>query len=380
MEILIGADLVPTRPNWGAFAEADTHSILGQELCDLMEKADFRVFNLEAPLTDEETPIAKCGPSLRIPTRTAPGLRAMGVDLVTIANNHILDQGEAGLRSTISTLERFGISWIGAGMTPREAAKPYILEREGIKVGFYPCAEHEFSIVTENSAGANPFDPLWSLDHIRELKQQCDYVAVLYHGGREKYRYPSPELRKVCRRIADKGADLVLCQHSHCVGCQEEWNGSTIVYGQGNFLLGRSNVEEYQTGMLVKWILSSRERRVEYIPVEKSGAFVRLAGGEKAAEILGGFQDRSEKIRTPGFVEEAYARHARESVLEYYGRSLGRRRYCIFRALNLLCGGHLRERCYSSADALALINTLTCEPHRELYASALRSQVQSREK
>ncbi|MGN1015497.1 MAG: CapA family protein [Faecousia sp.] len=371
MEILIGADLVPTQPNWEAFAEADTHSILGQELRDLMGKADFRVFNLEAPLTDEDTPIAKCGPCLRIPTRTAPGLRAMGVDLVTLANNHILDQGEAGLRSTISTLERVGISWIGAGMTPREAAKPYILEREGIKVGFYPCAEHEFSIVTENSAGANPFDPLWSLDHIRELKQQCDYVAVLYHGGREKYRYPSPELRKVCRRIADKGADLVLCQHSHCVGCQEEWNGSTIVYGQGNFLLGKSNVEEYQTGMLVKWILSSRESRVEYIPVEKSGAFVRLAGEEKAAEILGGFYKRSEEIKKPGFVEEAYARHARESVLEYYGRTLGRARYVIFRVLNLLCMDKLRRYCYSQRDILALENLLMCEAHREIYSAGL---------
>lgn len=380
MEILIGADLVPTQFNWEAFAGADTLSILGQELRELMEKADFRVFNLEAPLTDGDTPIAKCGPRLRIPTRTAPGLRAMGVDLVTLANNHILDHGEAGLRSTISTLERVGISWMGAGMTPREAAKPFILEREGIKVGFYPCAEHEFSIVTENSPGANPFDPMWSLDHIRELKQQCDYVAVLYHGGREKYRYPSPELQRVCRRIADKGADLVLCQHSHCVGCREEWNGSTIVYGQGNFLLGKSSVEEYQTGMLVKWILSSRESRVEYIPVEKSGAYVRLAGEEKAVQILGGFHNRSEEIRKPGFVEDAYTRHARESVLEYYGRSLGRRRYVVFRALNLLCGGRLREKCYTDADALALINTLTCEPHRELYASALRSQVQKQKK
>ena len=103
-----------------------------------------------------------------------------------------------------------------------EIKKYHIIEKDGLKVGIYVCAEHEFSIATEKLPGANPFDPLWSLDHIQKLKQQCDYVVVLYHGGKEEYRYPSPELQKVCRRISEKGADLVLCQHSNCVGCQEE--------------------------------------------------------------------------------------------------------------------------------------------------------------
>lgn len=376
MEIIIGADLVPTQSNREAFAAGDTQSLLGEELYRLLEQADFRVFNLEAPITDEEHPIAKCGPNLRIPTQAAKGIQAMGVDLVTIANNHILDHGEQGLRSTIAALDRHGIAWMGAGMTPREAAIPYILDRDGVRVGFYPCAEHEFSIVTEKSPGANPFDPLWSLDHIQELKQQCDYVVVLYHGGKEEYRYPSPELQKVCRRIAEKGADLVLCQHSHCVGCQEEWNGSTIVYGQGNFLFDICDMEEYQTGILVKLDISPEIRQVDYIPVVKAGPFVRLAVEEKRAQILGAFSERSESIKAAGAVEALYQRYAYESVLEYYGRSLGRTRYVLFRLANLLCFGKFRNRCYTHADSLALINTLTCEAHRELYSAALNSRIQ----
>lgn len=375
MEILIGADLVPTQSNWKEFAAGDIRSLLGDELCSLLAGADFRVFNLEAPLTDEEHPIAKCGPNLRIPTDTAPGLKAIGVDLVTIANNHILDQGEQGILSTISTLRSCGIACIGAGLTPQEAAKPYILEKDGMRVGFYPCAEHEFSIVTEKSAGANPFDPLWSLDHIQELKAQCDYVIVLYHGGKEEYRYPSPELQKVCRRIAEKGADLVLCQHSHCVGCREEWNGSTIVYGQGNFLFDICDTEEYQTGILVKLDISSGTHQVDYIPVVKTGPFVRLAGREARAQILDAFYARSESIKAVGAVEALYQRYACESVLEYYGRSLGRKRYVLFRLADMLCFGKLRNRCYTDADSLALINTLTCEAHRELYAAALNSRI-----
>ena len=65
-----------------------------------------------------------------------------------------------------------------------------------MKIGIYACAENEFTIATDTTAGANPFDPFESLDHIQNLKRSCDYVIVLYHGGKEHYRYPSPYLQK----------------------------------------------------------------------------------------------------------------------------------------------------------------------------------------
>jgi hypothetical protein len=70
----------------------------------------------------------------------------------------------------------------------KEAAQPYIWEQKGIRVGIYACAEHEFLIATEYSPGATPFDPLESLDHIQDLANKCDYLIVLYHGGKEHYR------------------------------------------------------------------------------------------------------------------------------------------------------------------------------------------------
>lgn len=53
----------------------------------------------------------------------------------------------------------------------------------------YSCAQHEFTIATENSPGVKPFDTLELLDYIKELKSSCDYLVVLYHGGKEHYRY-----------------------------------------------------------------------------------------------------------------------------------------------------------------------------------------------
>ena len=147
------------------------------------------------------------------------------MDLLTLANNHILDQDQQGLVSTCSVLDAAGIAYTGVGQTPEEAAKPYIFECDGKRIGVYACAEHEFSIVTEHSAGANPIDLLETPDHVAALKEQCDYVIVLYHGGKEHYRYPSPNLQKVCRKLVEKGADLVVCQHSHCIGCEEKIPG-----------------------------------------------------------------------------------------------------------------------------------------------------------
>ena len=84
-------------------------------------------------------------------------------------------------------------------MTPREAAKPFILEREGIKVGFYPCAEHEFSIVTENSPGANPFDPMWSLDHRRRFYR-------MLHGHFSSSNVSAKLSIKVSRKYTTSGS------------------------------------------------------------------------------------------------------------------------------------------------------------------------------
>lgn len=198
MNILIGADLVPTRSNIDLFASGDIQTLLGEELNNTLQNADYRIFNLEVPLTDREKPIPKCGPNLIAPTKCVEGYKSMHVDLLTLANNHILDQDQQGLVSSCSVLDDAGIAYTGVGQTPEEAAKPYIFECDGKKIGVYACSEHEFSIVSEYTAGENPIDLLETPDHIAALKAECDYVIVLYHGGKEHYRYPSPNLQKVC--------------------------------------------------------------------------------------------------------------------------------------------------------------------------------------
>lgn len=114
------------------------------------------------------------------------------------------------------------------------------------------------------------------------MKKQCDIAIVLYHGGKEHYRYPSPNLQRICRKIVDKGADLVICQHSHCIGCEEKWNSGVIVYGQGNFLFDNSNSEFWKTGLLVvlDFDKTMKQTSVSYVPIIKRDNVVRKALNE----------------------------------------------------------------------------------------------------
>lgn len=372
MKILIGADLVPTDTNIALFSAADTGAMVGEKLRALLQEADFRIFNLEVPLTDNEAPIEKCGPALIAPAATVAGYKALGADLLTIANNHIMDQGAAGFASTRQLLEGVGIAYVGGGDDLAAAAKPYVLELDGKKLGIYACAENEFSIAGETTPGANPFDPLESPDHVAALKACCDYVIVLYHGGKEHYRYPSPLLQKTCRKLVEKGADLVLCQHSHCIGCEEKYEGGTIVYGQGNFLFDHSAREHWQTGLLVQL---DGEFNITYIPVRKTENTVRLAEGEDRESILSQFRARGEEIKDPEVLRKHYVAFAR-TMGENYLTALGGKESFLFRAFNKLLGGKPRrsshKRRYTKRNTLTIENFICCEAHRELLTAFLQ--------
>ncbi|MBP3962392.1 CapA family protein [Paenibacillus lignilyticus] len=372
MELLIASDLVPTHTNEELFNNGDIRELLGEDLFKIWMAADMRVFNLEVPLTDQETPIAKSGPNLVAKTSTINGIKKLDPTLVTLANNHILDQGVQGFLSTTSLLEQYNIPYVGAANNLFEAAKPYILLKDGVSVGIYACAENEFTIATATSAGANPFDPLESLDHIQELNQKCDFVIVLYHGGKEHYRYPSPNVQKVCRKLVQKGADLVICQHSHCVGAYENYLDSKIIYGHGNFIFDYMDSDYWQSSLLIKIHISER-LEVDYVPIVKQKHVIRAAQGSEADHILNGFYSRSKEISQEGFVERRYQEFAHTNTEAYLKAFSGLGKWMSRIDRKLLNGRLLRKR-YSKHHLLAMQNFIECEAHRELLLAGLKTK------
>lgn len=372
MELLIGADLVPTKSNIDLFNCGDINSLLGPKLWKLWKSADIRIFNLEVPLINKEYPIDKCGPNLIAPLSTINGIKALNPTLITLANNHILDHGVEGLLSTQDILRATEIAFVGAGRNISEASKPYIINYQELKIGIYSCAEHEFTIATNKSAGANPFDPLESFEHISDLKKECDYVIVLYHGGKEHYRYPSPYLQRVCRKMAQKGADLVICQHSHCIGCLERYNETSIIYGQGNFIFDLSDSEFWNTSLLIR--LNIKEGfNIEYIPIVKEKGGIRLADDSEATQILNEFYRRSDEILEDEFIEENYKAFAIENVRQYLRGFSGLGKW-ISRIDRKLLNDMLLRKGYNKNKLLMIQNFIECEAHRELLIEGLKNK------
>ena len=143
MKILIGADFVPTKRNYNDFSNHNLHGLIGEELCEVFSKADYRIFNLEMPLTDNATPISKCGPNLRAPTSTITGYKTAKIDLLTLANNHIMDYGIAGLQSTMNVLEKNRIHYVGAGMNLAAAKEAFLIDSSK-KLSFMPVQSKSF--------------------------------------------------------------------------------------------------------------------------------------------------------------------------------------------------------------------------------------------
>jgi hypothetical protein len=369
VSILLGGDIIPTFSNYNLFKDGNIKALIEEKLYSYLLSVDFRVFNLEGPLTDVEKPISKSGPNLIAPSLTINGIKLLQPSIIGLANNHILDQDEQGLFQTMELLSKHDINYIGAGRDLSNASIPVILEKEGIKIGIYACAENEFSIAEEKKAGANPFDPLESPDHIVKLKSNCDFVIVLYHGGKEYYRFPSPNLQKVCRKMSEKGADLIICQHSHCVGSYENYRNSVILYGQGNFLFDRKSDEFWDTSLLVKATFGSK-MSIDFIPICKSGNGVAFPSSNSSDSILEAFHKRSDQISDPGFIEAEYEKFCIGkgdyylSVFAGFGR--------IPRKINKLLHGKITQQVYSPDKLNMLQNYIECETHRELVLKYLR--------
>lgn len=375
MQIIVGADVVSTDSNNALFEAGDVRTLVGETIYEIIQSSDASIFNIEGPLFEGENPITKCGPCLKMSSKSIIGLKQLRPGVVTLANNHIMDHGIDGLKNTIKCLDEAEIPFVGAGMNLADASKCHIIEKAGIKIGVYSVAEHEFAIADQTRPGANPFDPLESFDHISDLKDKTDFVVVLYHGGKEYYRYPSPYIQRVFKKMADKGANLVVAQHTHCIGAFEEYNGSLLVYGQGNFIFDGGDNEFWNSGILVKLDIDKSGYSYSFIPYIKEGGTICAVEEKDADSFLHDFYERSYNIKSSEFVNKTYDDYCRKSIDSYFSIIHGSTETLLFRVINKLSRNHLLSNMYSLKQKNSLLNVIECEAHRELIINGLKNRI-----
>ncbi len=294
MSIIIGGDISPTEEfSFVAFESLDGEAAFGSAT-KLMREADVTIVNLEVALTEDAKPINKIGPNLRAPICCAETLKDAGVDICALANNHIFDFGTKGLRDTVAALDEQGIIYTGIGENEKDARKPLYFDYKGLKVAIVAVNEHEYSYALPDKLGVWGFDPFETISDIRDIKNTCDKVIVLYHGGKEQSQYPSPRLKKACRAMVKAGADVVLCQHSHCIGVDEYFENGYIMYGQGNFhFVKHHDHPHWQNGMMLELDFADKPV-ITYHPIVLTDHGVTMAEGEEKQKILNDLAERNE--------------------------------------------------------------------------------------
>lgn len=263
---------------------------IAPDLIEEMRSADIMVLNNEFPYSDRGTPTPEKQFTFRARPQTVSYLGDLGVDLVSLANNHAYDYGETAFLDTMDTLAQAGIAYVGAGRNLQEARRPVYYIINNMKIAFVAATQIErldnpdTKGATDTSAGVfrcwngdNLLETVW------EARQNSDFVIVFLHWGTENQDTIDWAQEKQAPEVAEAGADLIIGAHPHCLQQISMVNGVPVVYSLGNFWFNSKTVD---TGMVKVVLNENGLQSLQFIPCLQSGCKTSLVQGEEKRRIL----------------------------------------------------------------------------------------------
>ena len=367
IKIFIAGDVVPRDRTIPLFQTKQTEILFG-EMRHIINDADIRVVNLEAPVIyGKPTPIKKSGPTLYTTKETIEVLKNVGFNVVTLANNHFRDQGDQGVNDTIDSLKINKLNYIGGGKNAKEASNILYCNVVDKKVAFINVCEHEFSVAIGNRGGLNALDIINIYHDIIEAKKCADYVIVIIHGGIEMYQLPTPRMKRNYRFFIDAGADAVVNHHQHCFSGYEIYKDKPIFYGLGNFCFdwdGRRNCM-WNKGFAV---VLSLGQKVDYeiYPYLQCGKNPGIIMQDKVC-YGDAIRELNKIIADDGLLEEKFTEFANKKKRDFfYILSPFDNRYIA--ALNRR---GILKFLYRGKKLYAVKNLIWCESHRDVLMKIL---------
>jgi len=195
----------------------------------ILQRGDLVFGNLEfAASTHSDLPRFE-SEWMRAPPGVVKGLKHAGFNVLSVANNHVMDHGPKAFEETLRTVEKQGLAYCGAKEFLRTAR---IIKINGLKIGFlsYCFVKSSFNLIISLS------DIKGILRDIKAAKKQVKFLIVSLHWGDEFMTVPSKEQEGVARKVVDAGADVILGHHPHVLQKIEQYNGKIIAYSLGNFV------------------------------------------------------------------------------------------------------------------------------------------------
>ena len=284
-------------------------SLFSLDVVEAVREADLFVLNLECCISargsrwpDPAKPFF-----FRAPPSAVEALALLGVDCVTLANNHALDYGEEALLDTLEHLRDGGIAWVGAGADLAAARATVVLEANGFRLGVVGVTDHPSEFAARPGGPGVAYAPLregvpdWLRRAVREL--EADAVLITPHWGPNMVASPLPYVRAAADALVEAGATLVAGHSAHVF----HGVAGRVLYDLGDFL------DDYAVDPLLRndrgllFLVTLGERgpiRVEAVPLELEYCHTCLARGDEAAWIRRRFREACAELGTEVSDEE----------------------------------------------------------------------------
>ena len=295
-------------------ANAEGYEYAFKLVKNILKKGDIVFANFEAPATLSEKGldkrykiVLKCKP---IAVET---IKNAGINLVSLANNHMMDYYDTGLLDTIKLLDDNEINHSGAGKDIVDARKPAIMEKNGIKVGIISYTDMAYTYsgnpnlnikADESKAGVVSRDYETIKQDILALKDSVDILAVSLHWGVEESFTVTQEQIEFAHKLIDDGADIILGHHPHQFQGIEMYKGKPIFYSMGNFIFDQNDPENMESFIVNMEFTDKSLTSLTAIPVRiLDKSYVKRQTGESAMNILNREISLCAKLNTTCVIE-----------------------------------------------------------------------------
>lgn len=275
--LVFGGDIMLSRTVNSKMEKYHNYNWPLENIANLFSEANLAIANLESPfLATNNYQVLTGSFSFKANPKSVSALSLAGFDVLSLANNHILNQGAKGLSDTYNVLSEAKIDYVGS-----KENNLIIKESQGIKFAFLAYTYNQDSKLI-----ANINDDSVKSD-IVTAKSQADVVIVMMHAGTEYTRKPNKSQINFAHLAIDSGADLVVGHHPHWPQTTETYQGKTIIYSLGNLVFDQMWSKETKQGLVAKVYFDDKEQvNIEYIPIiikDYGQAQIMPDGAEKDA-------------------------------------------------------------------------------------------------
>ena len=262
--------------------------ILSESVTNTMTKSDLMVVNSEFTVSNRGSALNGKQYTFRAKPERLSIYHEMGVDLVTLANNHVYDFGRDAFLDMLDAFDKENIPRIGAGRNSEEARKPYYFIINGYKFAFVNATRAEKYIMTPEAGEDSPgvfrcYDPTNMVNLIKSVKEESDYVIAIIHFGKEGSHDLEDEQVSSAKKYIDAGASAVVGHHAHVLQGVEIYNEKPIIYNLGDFIFN-ANTEE--TAMFQIKLNDDGSMDYYILPALQKGCFTDFLKDEEKQKLI----------------------------------------------------------------------------------------------